>query len=265
MSEAAHVTHGSEAGVGVKPAPRRTRTCVGCGERVMVAQPHDLVRLVVGPSGAVSVDEKGGSGRGAHVHARRACIERAAPAGLLRATKGRAKTVIEPRTGASAPLDADALCQAVSATLDRRIETLLRAASRSHELSEAVLAQAVSETERQTSTATVTGAALLVVACDAPSFASTPEVRAAIAEGRAVAWGHKKALGDLRMPMNGAGVDAIVVSSARVGAAVARAVRAAHAVSTAGPAVSRATNGRGGRGRAARRLAGSAPERRTAE
>jgi predicted RNA-binding protein YlxR (DUF448 family) len=267
MTEATHVTRGAVAGVGVKPMPGRVRTCVGCGERVSLAHEleHDMVRLVLGAGGEVSVDEKGGSGRGAHVHARRSCVERAAPGGLLRATKGRARAVVEPRTGASQPLAAAALVQAIAAVMDRRVEKLLRAAHRSRQLS--VFCSPASTTTGE--------APLLVVACDAPSAAEAPEVRTAIAEGRAVAWGNKQALGDIQHPsQNGvpsrgpakdAEVDAIAVSSARVGAAVRRAVRAANAVSTVGPAVGKATNGRGGRGRAARRLAGSAPERRTAE
>jgi predicted RNA-binding protein YlxR (DUF448 family) len=61
------------------------RTCVGCGER---CAPGELIRLVLAPSGEIAVDAAGGGfGRGAHVHARGACLRQAATRGLLRATK----------------------------------------------------------------------------------------------------------------------------------------------------------------------------------
>ncbi len=52
------------------------------------------MRLVLGPDGEIAVDAAGGGfGRGAHVHARGACIEQAATRGLQRASKGRASSV----------------------------------------------------------------------------------------------------------------------------------------------------------------------------
>ena len=59
------------------------RTCVGCGERVEIPRSESpssvLVRLVLGPGGEVAVDAAGGGfGRGAHVHPRPGCVEKAA-------------------------------------------------------------------------------------------------------------------------------------------------------------------------------------------
>ncbi len=131
-------------------APRgRTRTCVGCAERVDVLGPAgaDLIRLVLGADGAIAVDGRGGgSGRGAHVHARRPCLERAARSGLMRATKGNARRVLLADRGAGEAgeadkhegLSADSLARAIQASMDRRIEGLLRAAVRSRSLARGI-------------------------------------------------------------------------------------------------------------------------------
>ena len=71
--------------------------------------------------------------------------------------------------------------------MDRRIEGLLAAAVRSRRLARG--ADAVTGACRRGE------AALVVVACDAAAAAELTEVRRAVAEGRAVAWGTKQRLG----------------------------------------------------------------------
>lgn len=66
------------------------RTCIGCGETA----PRDrLLRLIRGPDGAVALDpDKSAPGRGAWVHPRASCLERAeGPRAIGRAFKGRAR------------------------------------------------------------------------------------------------------------------------------------------------------------------------------
>src|SRR6185295_17282216 len=91
-------------------------------------------------------------------------------------------------------LDADALARAIQGSMDRRVEGLLTAAVRSRQLARGADA--------------VTGACqrgeaeLVLVACDAAAAADLAEVRHAIAEGRAVAWGTKQRLGAIVAPAN---------------------------------------------------------------
>ena len=71
--------------------PDPVRTCVGC--RTATAK-GDLIRLVRGPGGAISVDPTGrAAGRGAYVHADPACWD----AALKRGAIGRAlRAVLQP-------------------------------------------------------------------------------------------------------------------------------------------------------------------------
>ncbi len=153
-------------------APKRpVRTCVGCGQRDDAAA---LVRLVLGEGGEVAFDLAGGSfGRGAHVHARPECLEKA-PRGLSRAFKQEVRA------------DGRELGSALVAACDRRAAGLVMAARRTGAL--AVGADASLEAVRR-------GAPLLLVAVDAGSAAGTREVERAVAEGRAVAWKTKRDLG----------------------------------------------------------------------
>lgn len=73
-----------------------TRTCVGC----MVREPRErLLRLVRGPDGVVAPDPRAREpGRGAWVHRRLSCLDRAqTPRALGRAFRGKVKP---PRSGA---------------------------------------------------------------------------------------------------------------------------------------------------------------------
>lgn len=180
-----------EPGIPARSNPRE-RTCVGCGER---SAPEEMVRLVLGPSGEIAVDAAGGGfGRGAHVHARPSCLAQAASRGLLRATKGNAKSMSvavkeagEVVTSEPSPFDAGALAQAIDAAMGRRIDGLLGTAQRTRKAR--LGADAASGAWRSGE------AALIVVATDAAAAADLGEVREAIAQGHAVAWGTKERLG----------------------------------------------------------------------
>ncbi|WP_437586488.1 DUF448 domain-containing protein [Sorangium sp. So ce1000] len=257
----------------------RVRTCVGCGERVGVddvrgARP--LVRLILGPGGVIAVDPgDGGFGRGAHVHPQRDCLSGAVARGLARAAKGRVHAIVGTVGGGAEgaggeavqgvePLTAVSLARAIREAMERRLEGLVRTAVRSQ--SAAIGADAVAGS-------CVRGeAALVLVACDAAAGADLPEVRRAVADGRAVAWGSKQALGALVGGPRERGVAVMAISSASIAAALAN---AAHVVDTCarverGEGVAEA--GRGGSGRrgrstrnaAARSEEGGSPEQREA-
>ena len=190
------VVHNERAGEreGNTPSRGRVRSCVGCGERVdlLGAGSHDLLGLVFGPDGAVIVDApEGRAGRGAHLHARGLCVERAVKGGLARSARGKITTVMDEE-GAE-PLSAAALARAIQRSMARRVEALLGTAARSRQL--AIGADAVTSAGQRGE------AALVLVACDAALTGSgatdLDEVRRAVSEGRAVAWGSGALLGDL--------------------------------------------------------------------
>jgi predicted RNA-binding protein YlxR (DUF448 family)/ribosomal protein L7Ae-like RNA K-turn-binding protein len=156
------------------------RTCVGCGT---ADDAEFLVRVVLGPretpdsSPLVAVDLAGSAhGRGAHVHARKTCLENAAKMGLARSFKAPVRI-----TGGE-------LAEQIFAACDRRIAGLLVGAYRAHMVAAGADAT-VAALDR--------GADLVIVACDAGSVAEHGAVRAAVAEGRAIAWGKKETLGAL--------------------------------------------------------------------
>jgi predicted RNA-binding protein YlxR (DUF448 family) len=183
---------------GTKRIPERT--CVGCGQRDEVSK---LVRLVIddgtspaspgrGPhlgdaprrSGddeaggralGLAFDLAGGSfGRGAHLHARPACIAKA-PRGIARAFKGK-------------PVDAAELGRLLVEACDRSMAGLLVTARR--------LGAVAAGTDAALQ-AVMRGAPLVIVAVDAGTVAGRREVEAAVAEGRAVAWRTRGELGSL--------------------------------------------------------------------
>lgn len=219
-----------------KPVSRAAheRTCVGCGEH---APPGEMVRLVLGPSGEIAVDAAGGGfGRGAHVHARAACLAQAVSRGLLRATKGKAQSVSvavkeggEIAASEPSPLSAAALAQAIQDAMARRIAGLL--------------ASAVRVRHARIGADAVTGAwhageaALVVVATDAAATRDLTAVREAISAGVAVAWGSKQSLASalLRRPTQ-EGVGAVAITDAGIAAAVRDAVEKSTSVTTGGAA-----------------------------
>jgi len=148
------------------------RTCVGCGLRDAASA---MVRLVVAEDEVVFDLAGGAFGRGAHLHPRPECIEKA-PRGLARTLKR------DPK------VHARELAARLSAACDRRMSGLMMAARRTNGL--AVGADASLEAIRR-------GAPLVVVAVDAGKIAQTLEVQGAVAEGRAIAWKAKNELGAL--------------------------------------------------------------------
>jgi predicted RNA-binding protein YlxR (DUF448 family)/ribosomal protein L7Ae-like RNA K-turn-binding protein len=228
------------------PIDTRTRTCVGCGEHVAREAPGDLVRLVLGPEGEIAVDAHGhrdgggphapgGFGRGAYVHARRPCLDRAVKGGLARSAKGKVERIAGPGgpdERPPSPLRVETLARAIQAAMDRRIEGLLAAAVRSRQLARG--ADAV------TSACHRGEAELVLVARDAAAAADLTEVRNAVAEGRGVAWGSKAELARLvhpagrpraphDAPQAEAGVAVIAVISARIAGALREAAHTAAA------------------------------------
>lgn len=198
------------------------RTCVGCGER---CAPAALVRLILAPSGEIAVDAAGGGfGRGAHVHARVACLQQAATRGLLRATKGRAASVsvAVKEDGAvvsseAAPFSVEALAQAIEAAMTRRLTGLLGTAMRTRN----VRIGADAATAAWHSGAAV----LLVVATDAAAAADLGSVREAVAAGAAVAWGTKQSLAAaLSRSERTEGVAVVAITDTRIASAVHDAV-----------------------------------------
>jgi predicted RNA-binding protein YlxR (DUF448 family) len=144
------------------------RTCVGCGKH---AAPNALVRLVLGPAGEIAVDAAGGAfGRGAHVHASRACIEKACKGGLSLAFKRDVKA------------DPKDLAASIRGAFERRAVGLILGARRAGHLS-------IGSNEVTAS------APFVVVAADAGSIAEKFE--RAINEGRAAVFGTKAALGKM--------------------------------------------------------------------
>jgi predicted RNA-binding protein YlxR (DUF448 family) len=151
---------------------RPVRTCVGCGLRDGA---DELLRLVATPD-EVAFDLAGGAfGRGVHLHARPACLEKA-PKGLARGFRGAVKA------------DAAAIGRLLVEACDRRMAGLVLAARRSGAL--VVGADASFE-------ALGRGAPLAVVAVDAGSVAETVEVQRCVTEGRAIAWRTRSELGGL--------------------------------------------------------------------
>jgi predicted RNA-binding protein YlxR (DUF448 family) len=165
-----------------RESTRPVRTCVGCGE---AGDADGLLRLVLGPrspdgTAPVAVDFAGGSkrlgGRGAHLHARKECLAKAAKSGLARSFKTKVAATAQ-----------DLAAQIVEGS-DRRITGLLSGAWRARML--AVGADAVTA-------ALDKGAPLAVVATDAGGVVERGAIGLAVAEGRAVAWKDKQTLGAL--------------------------------------------------------------------
>ncbi len=133
---------------------------------------EELVRLVVGPEGEVVVDLAGGAfGRGAWVHTRPECIQKAAPAGLSRSLKCEVRA------------SADTVIETLRAAAVRRTRGLLVAARRTRTLEAG--ASAVEEAVRERR------AELLLVATDARASADFAWLQPLIASGQALAFGNK--------------------------------------------------------------------------
>ena len=236
------------------------RSCVGCSERVDTAGNHTLVRLIVSPEGEVAVDARGGGfGRGAHVHPRPDCLQKAVERGLARSAKVKTNTLVT-EAGELLPLTREALAEAIRRSTDRRIEGLLLSAKRARKL--AIGADAVRSAWARGD------ADLILVARDAP-VSDMNEVRQAVVEGCGVAWGDKVRLAEFvhgasRTGSNGVGVGVVAISSRSLAAALLEAVHIADGVtgtpakSGAGPRTARPAT-KGGAPRARSRSSEESP------
>ncbi len=158
---------------------RSERTCAGCGRADAV---DALLRVVLGGplenhSFEIVVDVAGGAfGRGAHVHPSPDCIAKACKTGFARSFKCKVQVNV-----------AEFSAQ-IEDAYDRRVTGLVLGARRAGHL--AIGQDAACD-------ALAKGAVLAVVACDAGSVAGKEIVSRAAAEGRAVVWKDKAALGKL--------------------------------------------------------------------
>ncbi len=188
------------------------RTCVGCGK---ADDADGLVRVVLGPRGGkdeatlVAVDlAESAHGRGAHVHARKECLARAAKGGLARSFK------------AKIAVTAEELATQIVEGCDRRIAGLLVGAWR---------AQLLGVGADAANAALDKGAQLVVVACDAGGVVERGAIGVAIGEGRAVAWKDKQTIGAL---LGGRGEIAVcAITNESIATQVASARRLADAAS----------------------------------
>ncbi len=209
---------------GERGARPSTRTCVGCQAAFSLGEPTsaDLhVRVVLGPVVAsgqgpekteVAVDFAGTSfGRGAHVHVRPACIERACRGGFARAFK---------RPIAATPA---AIAGQVRQGAEQRIRGLLLGARRAKLC-------AFGEEARE---AVASGKApLAVVAVDAGASGTKGALLGALHDGRVIAWGTKAELGLL---FGREEVSVVAVTHPGVAAQIHCARAAADAVSSLAP------------------------------
>ena len=117
--------------------------------------------------------------------------------------------------GELVPLREAELRQGIAEVFARRVDALLGTAKRARSLH--LGADAVVALLRRVP-------AMVVVACDAASGAETDEVRQAVAEGRAVAWGTKITLGAACRGGGPEGVAVVGIESPQLGAAVKAAV-----------------------------------------
>lgn len=149
------------------------RTCIGCRS---VAPAAELVRLVVGPDGEVVVDLAGGTfGRGAWVHPRPECIDRAVPAGLARGLRAEVR------------VSAEQVRERLVLAALRRAQGLIVAARRSRNLEAGATAVHDAVMKRR--------AELVLVATDARASADLPWLEPLITSGRAHAFASKATLG----------------------------------------------------------------------
>jgi len=164
------------------------RTCVGCQARFSAGKdartPADLhVRVVLGPAASagaapeLAVDFAGSSfGRGAHVHVRPACLERACRAGFAKAWK---------RPVSASPSE---LARQIVQAADQRIRGLLQGARRAKLV-------AIGDDARERLSRGE--GALAVVAVDAGASATKGALASLVREGKVVAFGTKAELGAL--------------------------------------------------------------------
>ncbi|MFO0549024.1 MAG: YlxR family protein [Polyangiaceae bacterium] len=177
----------------------------------------------------VAVDAGGHSsqGRGAYLHATEACVRAAVQRGLARAAKARVTLDGEVVTVAS-------LASAIVTAYERRTSALIVAARRARRLEAGAEAARAALRDGR--------ASLVVVATDAAAAADLTEVRRAISEGRAVAFGNKVSLASLvfgstpvpgspaaREEASQAGLGVVAITDSRL----SRAIRESNMISSA--------------------------------
>ncbi len=164
-------------------AASRTRSCVACGERVPYALARkQLLRFVLAPLSAGVVRpvidlRASNAGRGAWVHPRKACIERAVAGGFARSARTRVEA------------DFATVVSEISAAARRRAHSLLSTGARAGTvvLGTAAVQECAGEGR----------VALAVVARDARAAAKSAMVRALGQAGRVLPYGDKDELGSV--------------------------------------------------------------------
>lgn len=161
---------------------KQQRLCVGCGKH---DDADNMMRVVLGPDGQVAVDiARRAQGRGAHLHARHACLKAAISGGFSRSFRTRVRCEM---TG---------LLDQIARVAARRMAGLLYSAQVSGCL--VVGRQAVE------SALSLGRVDLVLVPCDqdgdhdgvqAAARGGGNALRAAIGAGKAVCWGTKSELG----------------------------------------------------------------------
>ncbi len=140
--------------------------------------PGELIRVVLGPDADVVVDLAGRTrGRGAWLHARVDCLEKAAPQGLSKSFR----TAVSTRPSQlAARLDEAAV---------RRLRGLLVSALRA--------GCVIAGTDAVGRALDAGAACCVLVAEDARAAAKAPRIAQAGAAGKAVVWGTKEELGEV--------------------------------------------------------------------
>lgn len=148
------------------------RTCVGCGQQ---GRQHELLRCILDPDGGLVVDLKASAfGRGAWVHRRKECIERAVRHGFSKSFRTRVQA-----TSAE-------LFHSIAEAGVRRVGGLIQAARAGGFL---VIGRDAVEQERHQ-------LRLVLLATDAGALRKERFVVELGASGRLVAWGCKQQYGD---------------------------------------------------------------------
>jgi len=166
-----------------KRGHKASRTCVGCHAPIDACGEGSFRLVLVPPSAGgagaahdVAVDLAGGSfGRGAHLHATPACVEKACAGGFSKAFRRPVRA------------DATKLALDVERAAEARIVGLLLGARRAGLLAFGEEAKGHSAED----------APLFVVACDAGASALGGPLRQAVKDGRVLAFGTKETLGTL--------------------------------------------------------------------
>ncbi len=194
------VSGGQRARGGAVRAPERT--CAACRK---VGPSESMVRWVRSDDGSVVPDLKGsGFGRGCWLHPRVQCLAKLVPA-LSRSF--RAPITTSP----------EAAVELLRSAADKRVRDLLGTARRQRKLAlgSAAVEDVLGSGE----------ACLVVVAQDARAAAETSQVRRAVAEGLACAWGSKERMGRI---VGRPEVGVVAILDDRLAAALFDAIALAH-------------------------------------